>query len=152
MTKEEIDNIQKILKDLSITSSIVNQEKYMTFGKLVDRILRRVKDNDDIMNKTISIRLMDDSVGGVATAKVVNLHDGFDWDSGKIFLDTDKMLMSYDKDIVNKSRKKFVINVEGYIQFEKGLCPNCDKEITHKFNFCPECGQKLNWDRSKITC
>lgn len=42
---------------------------------------------------------------------------------------------------------------DGYMVFDMAECPNCGRKFeygdeTWNCNFCPDCGQELNWERS----
>lgn len=34
-------------------------------------------------------------------------------------------------------------------EFRVGKCPNCEKEVSDRFNVCLDCGQNLDWSGEK---
>lgn len=42
-------------------------------------------------------------------------------------------------------KKPSYLNYGGY-KIGNHHCPTCDSIINKQYNYCPECGQKLNWE------
>lgn len=77
----------------------------------------------------VEIRIIGNSIGPSATSQIKSVFSGFDWDDGKILVNTKKTLIEYDEYMLKISYRK--------------RCTKCDNKVPKKYNYCPECGNKL---------
>lgn len=122
----------------------INQDP-ITIGDLVDRIYQSAQSNPDILKMPAVVGLKDYSIGGIAYTSVTGISPGFDWDAGKIFVMTDKPVISYDREVIEKTHTKHVRDQYVISKITTGTCPTCDHQIIIDHKYCPECGQKLKW-------
>ena len=70
----------------------------------IDRIVEYAPRDAD-SEVMVGIRLPYTTVGAMPMMEITSIHQGFDWEHGKIILSTKEPLMPFDKDIGDKLRK-----------------------------------------------
>lgn len=105
----------------------------------VDKLIDRGCSDYEVL-----ITLKETSIGARASTNVRGLFEGFDWEKGQIRIESEKPLISYEKD----RDKAIPIRIEkNTITEGKTLilrkCPKCWNKVTRNHRFCPNCGQKL---------
>ena len=116
-----------------------NVFKPLTVKELIKNMSSRPMPSDDL---SVVVRLTEPSVGYSACAYVIGSYKGIDWDKGKLFLNLDRNIMTYDKRMIERHPKNRDI-VDNTIKI--GDCPNCGHSLVETMNYCPECGQKICW-------
>lgn len=60
--------------------------------------------NDNNKNNKVYIKLKEVAIGPIATTEIKSIYPGFDWDHGKILIDTEEDIELVNKDKLNKQR------------------------------------------------
>lgn len=84
----------------------------------------------------VVIELDDKSVGRFASAGITHVTAGFDWDKGLVLLRPDRRIVS---DMKSRDIPKTKILWHGVIH-----CPNCERKVSKKANYCGHCGQRMS--------
>lgn len=93
----------------------------------------------------VVVRLSEPSVAVTASEPVQCIGPGIDWDSGKLFIHTDKPLIHRynQRDIPKMARKMPSSDGKKSPVFH---CPACASKIKKGMTYCPACGQKVCWN------
>lgn len=100
----------------------------------------------------VVIHIKERSIGGIVGVPIKSFSAGFDWDAGRLILEPERPLAYYDH---NRDTPKPAIRVvyeNGHKGVYNGLyCPNCEASVSDKkdINYCPRCGQKLDFEGIK---
>lgn len=84
------------------------------------------------------------SGGGIVPLKM--MHVGFDWYHGKILITPERELIpkEFNRDIPKKPG-----TIPGSYGTNYIVCTNCCHSVKKTYNYCPKCGQKLDWENAK---
>lgn len=68
--------------------------------------------------------------------------------------DSENVINVYDKQIKNQAKElKMYIDDYRHRHLVSANCPNCNKVLGVAYDYCPSCGQHLDWDiKGKILC
>ena len=75
--------------------------------------------------------------------------DLLDW-LEKGLVNVENVINAYDKQIAKPVKELEVYTtIEGYKYLLSANCPNCNKNLGIVYDYCPNCGQHLEWDSNK---
>ena len=82
------------------------------------------------------------SGGGIV--KIKAMHVGFDWYEGKILITPERELIPKE---LNRDIPKKPGTIPGSYGTNYIVCINCCHSVKKTYNYCPKCGQKLDWEK-----
>lgn len=72
-------------------------DKLMTVLEAIESLTKLIHNYPELSDKPLEIPTVDTSIGYRSAAKVEAISQGIDWDSGRVFLYTDKALQEAKK-------------------------------------------------------
>lgn len=113
-----------------VMAAVAETDTKMKLGELYDQIdalISRHGESAGIRDLDVVFRLENHSIGPVATANITDWSEGFDWDSGKVFLHTDRPLyhaLPYTRKQMKEGMEKTLgyINKLGSMPMEANRC------------------------------
>lgn len=86
----------------------------------------------------VVVELSQISIGGIASTEIAQIYEGFDWDFGKVIINTSDSIIMKTKDRDNPVEIK-----KDPVFSKRYLCSACGYYVRKDDKFCSSCGQKL---------
>lgn len=115
---------------------------FLTLKKLYENC-KHFLDNGLDENTPIYVTTSDNSIGGRAYVTIQSIHNGFDWESGQIRIETNEKILKYEKDrdfALEPKIKHYKFNNRNSTIIS---CPKCENKLRRNDKYCSICGQKI---------
>lgn len=106
--------------------------------------------NRDVEKHELLIWTDERGIVGQKGVGVKSFHIGFDWYDRKIIITPDKPLVPLESHRdVPKTPVKYgdVMPLTDHRLKTCRLCPECEQMVSTSWTYCPNCGQKLDWEK-----
>lgn len=125
----------------------------MKFKDFIDMALKLTSSvhpmHQDALEYEVVIRTSQGALSGQDHVGVVGIYWGCDWDKRRIIITPDKPLVPLEshRDVPKKPfdahiPDQYKTKIKPYF-----VCPNCEEPLKKTWEYCPKCGQKLDWGK-----